>query len=310
MIIILVRHNKNILKVLLQSITTLFIIVVSALCPLLLDAQTMHTGTVVNKTTRMGVPFATIGLMKMNTGTNANDSGYYQLNTGLKADDTLIVSSVGYFTAKIPTSQVSSGMVIDLEEKLTPLKEILIAPLTGQMTMINQYNNCGLNSYFSAGFITQIAQHFAAPVANSRLKEIQICKQGDQSIFRLRIYSVNPKTGAPDYDLADTLIEINSSKKKVDIDVSKYNILFPETDFFIAVEWLKIPQNERNIKSKINNNPFDYVGYSPYLFLRNQTNSAANTGSTAQVWQLTYQGKWLKFYDQEKVFLISALVAY
>ena len=278
--------------------------------PLFAPAQISYSGQIVSKATKMGVPYATVGLIKLNSGTNANDSGYFQLHAAVNSEDTLIISSVGFVTAKIASRQVLPNVIIELEEKSNVLKEVVLIPLLGKTATLNSYKECGVNSYFSAGFVTQIAQLFEAPVPNSKLTAIHICKQGDQSTFRIRIYSRNPTTGAPGYDLSERVIEVQSSKRFVTVDVSKFNLLLSEADFFIAIEWIKIPQNERKIKSKLNNKAFNYVGYSPYLFFKNRTNVPDLLAKGAQVWQLTYKGTWIKFFSEEKSFLIAADLKY
>lgn len=63
--------------------------------------------------------------------------------------------------------------------------------------------------------------------------------------FSIRFFSVN-ENRSPGSDLINEKIIVTSSKGwgNLEIDVSRYNLLFPKNGIFIAIEGLNLPENE------------------------------------------------------------------
>lgn len=277
--------------------------------PFIANAQIAYTGTIVNKQTKAGISYATVGLMKENTGVNTDELGKFNLTAKKYANDTLIISSVGFETLKVPVNRFTMYMEFEMEEKQTLLKEILIKSKYSQSATLNDFSNCGMNSYTSTGAITQVAQHFRSPAPDALLSEIHICKQGDNSLFRIRIYNIDTISGAPSTDLADTIIDIKSGKRHVTLNLEQFHIMIPGNDFFVAVEWLYIPFNRSNTKATINGTKINYFQYSPFLFFKERKNNISNAENSLESWELNYNGKWKRIHDDWKM-LIAATVKY
>jgi hypothetical protein len=279
--------------------------------PVILHAQIVYKGDIVDKTTKNGIPFATIGLMKANSGINANEQGKFILSAGKYDNDTMIISCIGYETLKIPVIQYPSNMVFELVEKHFTLNEIVIGKqYNGESQSLNEFSNCGTSSYTTIGFITQVAVHFQSPVPNSMLTEISICKRDDNSLFRIRVYDMDSVSGKPFTDLVDTVIEIKSTRKHVHIDLEKYNIIIPGKDFFVAIEWIKIPYNESKMKIKNNGKRTTHTQYSPSIFFKERKVSTSAFQNSLEIWQLTYRGEWINFFQKDGILLLSAKVKY
>src|SRR4051812_14292515 len=91
--------------------------------PVLINAQT-YTGRVIDKKTKAAIPFATIGLIKENTGINADEKGKFIVVSKIP-HDSLIISCVGYETKKLPIADLKE-MFVELNERITNLREIII----------------------------------------------------------------------------------------------------------------------------------------------------------------------------------------
>jgi hypothetical protein len=266
-------------------------------------------GDIINKRTKEKVPFATVGLMKENTGINADEEGRFSLLSTKHDRDTLIISSVGYETSKFPVEEVLSNTQFEISEKPIALRPVIVNNNYKAAVTLNDFSNCGFNSYTSSGSVTQVAQHFRSPVENTLLSEIDICKRNDNSLFRIRIYDMDPVKGTPSTDLADTIIEIKSGKKHAHIDLEPYNIIIPGKDFFIAIEWLYIPYNAEKVKVKMNGETTTRFWYNPDLFFKSHTSNDPGGETYLKNWQLDYRGKWLPL-NPNWVMLISAKVKY
>ena len=282
-----------------------FIILI--LLPFFANAQLVYKGRIIHNRNKANVPFATIGLMKENVGINADELGQFDLPSKGIPGDTLIISCVGFETFKMPSNIFTQGMTLGIEEKATSMKPVILKNKFKVSKELNGYANCGIGDFYtSGGYITQVAQKYHSSVQNSLLSKIGICKEGGNSLFRVRVYDVDTLTGKPSTDLADTIIEVNSSKKNVQVDLEKLRIFIPNNDFFIAIEWIYIPYNERSGKSKTNGKEIIIKSYTPYVFFNR------NGGSDLEVesWGLNYQGIWTEFFGRKTRLLISAVVKY
>jgi hypothetical protein len=266
--------------------------------PILTSAQINYHGTITNKSTKQIVPFVSVGLMKENIGTNADENGSFQLvSNNIKKDDTLIISCIGFQTLKIPTDNKSiETYIIELIELETVLKEVVV---TGKkyvnISTLNEFSNCGKHFYGTSGIITQLAQHFTAPSNNAILKEIKICRFSipliapTKTIFRIRVYEMDTITKAPSTDLSEQVIEVKTGSKYIQLNLEKYNIYIPNKDFFVAIDWLKVPFNEERIKSKMSNGKiFEILTYRPSIGWTD------NINPTMEAWELDYKNKWRK----------------
>ena len=271
------------------------LLIIFLFSPLYFFGQTSFNGTVINTKTKAMIPFATIGLMKENIGTNANEDGSFSLISRTnKANDTLIISCIGFITQKLPVDgNNKTNVVIELTEQFTILNEIVIKNKINWTTItLNEFSKCGNNFLTTNGYQTQLAQHFKVDKNNSLLTEIKICRRSmsiidpDKTIFRIRIYDIDTLTRSPSTDLCDKIIEIKTNGKFINLNVEKYRIFIPNKDFFIAIEWLKIPYNENKRKAKVNGKEFEYITYSPSIGLTN------NINKNMEVWMLDYNNYW------------------
>lgn len=283
--------------------------------PFFSSAQTTYTGTVTNKHTNAAVPYATVGLIKENTGINADENGHFVLKSSMpKLGDTLIISSVGYIPQRIAlTGATDSNLNIQLTEQIAILNDVVVVPnYKWQKQVLNDFSGCGNNAVTSSGYLQQVAQHFIAPKENSRLISIRICRirgNPSRSTFRIRVYGTDTLTGGPGEDLCDKVIEVNTAKPIVKLNVEEYKIRIPGKDFFVAIEWLKIPGNEQNIKYKTSTPPaFRHIMYSPVITWNDITGD-----SEPEAWQLNYNSKWKPLsttLTHKKTLLIAATIKY
>lgn len=223
------------------------------LLPICASAQKTYTGTIVNQRTNDKIPFATVGLIKENIGTNADEAGNFTLiSKAGKPNDSLIISSVGYETLKLALVSFSNP-VIPLQEKQGYLKEVTVTARQKWIyETLSKTGECGISAVTSNGAQTQIARIFHAPVENAILSQVWICKtnpffENHKTIFRLRVYDMDTLTKGPAHELCDQVIEIKTSAKTVTVDIEQYKIHIPR-DFFVAIEWLRIPYNEHRFK--------------------------------------------------------------
>jgi len=283
--------------------------------PFNLFGQNSFEGKVINAKSKEIIPFATIGLIKENIGTNANENGKFTLlSQGIKENDTLIISCVGYSTQKLPIDNINKiGLVIELTEQVTILNEVVVKNKTSWTTeTLNDFSKCGNSFITSSGYQTQLAQHFEVKEENSILTEIKICRMAialidnEKTIFRIRIYDIDTITKSPSTDLCDEIIEVKTKRKVININLEKYKIRIPSKDFFVAVEWLKIPYNESKSKMKVNGKEVEHITYRPSIGWTD------NANSKMEAWMLDYKNIWRPMFkmNNKTSVSISATVKY
>jgi hypothetical protein len=273
--------------------------------PLLSIGQIVHEGVVINKQTKENIQFATVRKVLENIGTSANENGKFSFMSKSLPNDTLIISSVGYVTTKFPVSQLPENLIFELNPYYSSLNNVLVRNDYKNTPTINQFSNCGFDTYTTNGWIKQIAQLFQVQENNCLLSEINICTGGGKSIFRLKIYDKDTLSGKPSRDLLDTVLEINTSKRNIDFNLEKYNIIIPGKSFFVVIEWLFISENSYNEKTKMNGTIISFKKYRPNISIK----SNKNNSSFIETWILGKDGRWLPALEN-KVFLISAKVKY
>jgi len=283
--------------------------------PLYFFGQTSFRGKVVNTKNKEIVPFATIGLMKENIGTNATEDGTFLLiSKADKTNDTLIISCVGFLTQKLPVDRTkTNNLVFELTEQETILKEVVVKNKNSWTSItLNEFSKCGNYFITSSGYQTQLAQHFNVVDYNSILTGIKICRRSmsivdpDRTIFRIRIYDIDTVTKSPSNDLCDQVIEVKTKSKVISLNVEKYKILIPNKEFFIAIEWLKIPYNENKGKMKVNGKEVEYITYSPSIGWTD------NINVNMEAWMLDYNNIWRPMFknNNKTSVSISATVKY
>lgn len=283
----------------------LFMFLVFVMYSISISAQKIYTGQVVNKNTKQPVSYASIAFLKINTGINANEAGYFTINVHGNENDTLAVSSIGYNTLKIPVNRLHDNISIELDEKPSILKEVTVQNAYKNSITLNKYSSCIFSNYATN---YKIAQHFTAPTKNALLSEINICKSSRKATFRIQVYDMDTITKSPTTELTDTIIEVNSEKKHVKINVEQYKIIIPNRNFFIAIEWLRIPENAYTETYTINGEKKTMILYAPMISFR-EIKEVESIDALRQY----YSGKWegiVSSDGRKKRFLISVKLKY
>jgi len=274
-----------------------FILTVLLLSFHIANSQNIFEGVIVNKSTKVPIPYASIFLLKGKSGVNADENGLFKLEiTNRQVDDSLIVTCMGYAPLKFPVQDAdklgSASAKIELIELVHNLKEVVIPNNNFKNSItLNQFEDSPGRYYGSGNFIAQLAQHFVSPSENAMIKDIKIARfsipllMPQKAIFRIRVYDIDPFTKQPANDLTDEVIEVKTKSKIVELNLEKYKIYIPNKDFFIAIEWLRIPYNAT--ETKINGKKVTY--YSPSI------GWSKNQASNMEIWELGLNNVWGKF---------------
>lgn len=263
------------------------------LFPALAFGQKNCTGSVIDETTGKPVPYASIGLVKQNRGVSAGEDGTFRIEVLFPAADSFRISSVGYEPKLVAVAGWKDGTPVTLKQK-GPLDEVVIlSHRPQQVYTLNRFGHCSSHWHWvGLEAVYQRAQRIESPEPGLFLNGLELCKDGSESIFRIRIYDVDPVTGGPSRDLADTVIEVRSKESHVSIDLETYRIAIPGKAFFVAIEWLFIPFNEDVQVTRHKGKKVEHTYYKPAM--RSVNDRHLKPG---HLWQMNFRGTWEEAYQ-------------
>lgn len=210
------------------------------------------TATILDSTTKEPVPYVNIWVENENIGTSADENGLYTLPK-IDASKIVIFSAVGYAEIRIKVADLAS--VLHLSQKAVELDELLIQQkrnlhkhIVNPMELVNETyfsSTCpDRNPWMIARYMPYREEYAKTPF----LSEIKFLTNSEarNAIFYVRLYSIDKKGNPGDLLHDEPIMGKAISKKKsvTTVNVSKLNIRFPETGFFVAIEWLIIKRNE------------------------------------------------------------------
>ncbi len=203
---------------------------------------------IVDNQTEKPVPYVNIWVLNTEIGTTSNQEGVFEIpDSG--THKTMVFSAVGYETLKISSASIQKS--VRLSPKAIQLDEIVLRAKQDSIELkIGSYKNSKIKNHYFSGLQPNIrARYFPYQKAYDStpfLKRLKICVPSavDKAKFIIRLYSKN-KDGGPGALIYGQNIFGYASKMfwNTRIDLSEYNILFPEEGLFIAMEWLAIPEN-------------------------------------------------------------------
>jgi hypothetical protein len=299
-------------------------------------AQTTYEGQVLDRNTEAVIPSATVVLSKARIATRTNEQGYFSLySTSTVEKDSLVFTCVGYKTYRMPVSVYKRGMFITLQSSSTELKEVMIrvrkrTKTLGAFTRDDlDPKGSSLGWGYPVSFYTaqMYAKLFEVPNQNAVVTSIDLgrwqpgpdaweTQPGKTSMFKIHIMTINPANGAPDSILATKEISLQDRSRKISVRFDSTSVILTSTQFFVAVEWLRLPYNEYILKRGFilleydkkgrtntwQNGGFDRMIYQPILAqYKRQTNTTS--------WQLV-NGVWALFKHPAFDFALSATINY
>lgn len=286
------------------------ILSIIAFMPLFAFGQRLINGIVLSRDTNSTIPYVSVGLNKQNVGTTSDENGNFKI-TSWDKPDSIIFSSVGYKTIIIAVDSVLKNGRVYLFENNVELLPIVVKTSHNTVTK-NQFKSCSSNYYVTSdNAVRQIAQLYQTPKKISYLQGINICNQGTKSRFRIRVYDIDTSLMIPTKDLVDSIIEVNSNKRMINVSFNN-PIYIPQNYFFIAIEWLYIPENTYYTSIKFNGTKIKLRNYYPAISYRHVEKVDDFYGKSFRLWTLNFDGTWrpIARSHSEFNFLISAKILY
>lgn len=191
------------------------------------------------------LPYATIEIFNLKTGTITDKNGKFQfeITPDNLTYDTINFSFVGYETAKMSLNDfLKSDKEIKLKCKTIELGEVRVIPKKYSITTIGIKDNSPTSKQYSNIFGTNKGNfHGNKRMTTGWFKSVSYYVHQDgfpTAPFRVRIYQVGVDN-KPGKDLLNENIVVSAPKAGwIKIDISDYNIPFPKDGAFVTMEWI------------------------------------------------------------------------
>ncbi len=190
---------------------------------------------IVNSETQEPIPYVNIWIEDENIGTTSDENGVFSLNT--ENTKNIIFSAIGFETAKINAENIRGK--VNLKPKNIELSEVVITPQKrSQKLIIGKFKKSKINHYFGAG--------------------------GSKTPWIVaRYFPYKSEYEATPFLMNKNIIGIARKGKHItEFDIADLQIKFPKEGFFIAVEWLVIPENRHEYSYTMKGSKKKYKGIS------------------------------------------------
>ncbi len=219
------------------------------LIPNIVFSQALISGKVINKKTAEYAAYATIEIMKHKGITEADKYGFFSIVIEkTEPNDTVIISSIGYKTLKLPVSEAAKLSVFELIEDAKKLETVILKSFSRRTIKGSTSDNVGYyRSWNIKGNDGEIGRFFMLPYDEYQIDklEFKVINWCDTCLIRLHIRNV--ENGMPKEDiLYDTsaakkgitvfVKNFNTEKAIHEFDLSSYNLITDWQIIFVALE--------------------------------------------------------------------------
>lgn len=239
--------------------------------------------------------YANISFLKANTGISSDENGTFNLSIDKKLlNEKVHISCLNYKDTIVFAKELQKKILF-LEPKKIELDEIVISKKVDREIVVSKIKKRKVNLIGTFKNPWTVARFFDF---NREYEETPYLKKififlskydRRKAKIRIRIFSKDSITGLPKDDLVkeNLIVDVTKKQRKIDFDMSRYDIEIPKTGFFIALERLHIPYNFYEDIFKYKDKPDEKV-----------TRVAPDFGGVlvANEYSYTYiKGKWKSF---------------
>lgn len=204
-------------------------------------------GSMVDAETNDALPYATIEIPGLRTGTIANDRGVFELSVHSQNQnlDTIEFSYLGYANRKLTVDDFLSlgDKMISLKSSQISLGEVVVMPQRYKTVELGVFDKKPESKQVSYIFNSQIGNYIAnkkQQIGWIKSVSFYMDKEGHfETPFRVRIYDLNKERNCPGKDiLTENLIVSAKQPGWFTVDLTNYNIQFPVDGMFVMMEWI------------------------------------------------------------------------
>ena len=209
--------------------------------------KTELAGHLVDKQSHQPLPYGTIELFRLKTGTIANDKGEFNLTVSdlQPSIDTLRFSCLGYLTFRIAAGDflALTEKTILLQEDHILLPDVTVVPKKYRLVTLGITSGKPESKQITNLYNNRIGNYLANKRGQTgwiRSVSYFLDQEGHpETPFRVRIFSVNPDNKGPGKDLLhENVIATAKQAGWLTVDLSNYHLPFPAEGIFVVMEWI------------------------------------------------------------------------
>jgi hypothetical protein len=266
---------------------------------------------IVDSDTKLPIPSVSVSIIRARLAINTENDGIFSIPGDLsRMRDTIIFAVQNYKVFKSPIRELKGQDSIQLvrDPFLAPPKQ----SVSKLDTLLNDFNSsdiehyAGINERATSFELLQLAQRFDSPKIRGVLKNVSIYRlvftlngEGQMNYggmeytkFRVRIYGLDSLTRGPGRDLCSKVIEAKSNgRRRIKIDLTNLNIIIPDPEFFVAVEWVRDFHNMGYVRlNNADGSTTDRViNYRPAIGISPVKTNDLN------IWGMNFRRAWLPY---------------
>ena len=241
----------------------------------LVGQQTVFKGTLLDAKTKEPIVFANISFLQTTKGISTTEDGTFSMYINEEyMKGKVHISCLNYIDTLVYASDLNNTTLFMLPKE-NVLKEVEITKRVDKSILVDEVNK-KVEGVHTVG-MRMLAKYFPSTENNNccnYVSKVTIYfskKQNKKSMFRVRIYNKDEKTGLPKNDLLNVNLPVTVSEGQLsaEIDVSNYSVEMPKNGLFIAFEKLFIPFNEYGKKRVESESEVFYapiIGFTKYKY--------------------------------------------
>ena len=228
-------------------------------CPNIFPKNITVKGRILHASTGEPLAFANIGVYDKNLGTLSDPDGSFEIVLPPSSTiDTLLVSSIGFETEKIPIGKllnISKPISIKLLEATTMLDQVEIRgkKLAKRVERLGWMGGrdgiLPLDTIMGGGVVALLVESPSIPFRIEKLQVRLMYNSKDTLKFRLHVYEFDSITQRPGKDLLQEEIFLNETKKFgwVRFDLNEHKILIDKKKICVGFEWIEDLQTRKDM---------------------------------------------------------------
>lgn len=190
------------------------------------------------------IPYVNIWVENENIGTTSDEKGFFEIKATI--DKTLVFSSVGFEIKKLIFKHndkvVLKSIIYKLDEVVISKRKNDKELEIGDSKKIHHKQLSGDKPWIYGKLFEYDTIYSETPF----IKKITFFTDSEKkgALLKIRIFEFNDSIPTKDLLNEDLIISVKKGMEENEIDVSKYNLRFPEKGIVIGLEWMIIEENK------------------------------------------------------------------
>ncbi len=202
-------------------------------------------GRVIDKDTRMGIPFCIVKVKDRNEGVYTDENGRFSFSANADSARTFIFYCLGYTKLELKATDFTNDtLLVSLHKEFSSLKEVVISDKEGKSksAWIGKRKSKHVGDCYQKYGEEDAAFLKADKAKKGFLKEVYIYITDEgipDSKFRVHIYTKDSATNLPAEELTDSnlIVHATTGNEWVKADLSDKRIAVND-GVFVSVEWI------------------------------------------------------------------------